>query len=174
MSKGHFLIEIFPNWHPLIVHFPVALLITAAGLFVAAIVMKNRPLGSSLYRAACYNLWLGTIAAAVAVATGWQAHETVMHDEAGHAAIEIHMRWAFVTLAVSLLASLASAYSYRNKKSSKLLALGLVFLSAITVAITGYLGGENVFRHGIGVIGMHDMHEHHHMGDTDHHDMDND
>ena len=52
--------------HPLVVHFPIALLLTAVLLDLAALVLR-RP---GLHRIALWNLSLGALGAGIAVLTG--------------------------------------------------------------------------------------------------------
>ncbi|MDE1900594.1 MAG: DUF2231 domain-containing protein [Alphaproteobacteria bacterium] len=152
---------IVPNWHPLFVHFPIALLVAAAGLLAAAFFWKEGAVRSKLYQSGLINLWLGTVGAGAAIATGLYASLTVQHDELGHMAITRHMHWALLTLALSLLTA-AVAIRFRRKDRPTTLMLALALLCAAAVGVTGYLGGENVFRHGIGVMRLPGAAEHHH------------
>lgn len=60
------MIEVIPNWHPVAVHFTVALLITASVLFAAGTLFRKAASGGALTAAARWNLAIG---AAVTVAT---------------------------------------------------------------------------------------------------------
>ena len=60
------MIEVIPNWHPVAVHFTVALLITASVLFAAGTLFRKAASGRALTAAARWNLAIG---AAVTVAT---------------------------------------------------------------------------------------------------------
>lgn len=168
-------IQIIPNWHAVIVHFPVALLITATGLCIAARIAGDRPLGCDLYKAARWNLWVGVLAAVFAVGTGWYAYQSVNHDEAGHAAMTIHMKWALLTLTISLITAFFTGFGRNSKIRPTPLVIALFLASALFVSITGYLGGENVFRHGIGVMHMPEAEEDEDQSQTnDHHHHHND
>ncbi|MDE2030410.1 MAG: DUF2231 domain-containing protein [Alphaproteobacteria bacterium] len=159
-------IQIIPNWHAVIVHFPVALLITAAGLCVAARLLRGRPIADDLYKIAKWNLWLGTLAAICAVATGLYAFGTVKHDEGGHMAMLVHMHWALTTLMASVLASLVARFGKRSRSGSTGPIVALMLVTGMAVAVTGYLGGENVYRHGIGVIHLPNPDGHHHHDES--------
>lgn len=163
--------SIIPNWHPLLVHFPIVLLITSLAFFAAAMFRKGKPLSLKLYQAGLYNLWLVALAALFTAATGWYAFQTVNHDEAGHLAISIHMRWAFATLALSIMAVSVTLFKrYRSRRAVLVFALRCYQPAP---AVTVYLGGEYIFRYGIGVMrvpteGFH--YSHTNMGnDHDHH-----
>ena len=91
------MIEIIPNWHPILVNFTIALLATATLLFiVAAIAGRRRPLGG-IETAASWNLWLGAAVTTVTLLAGLQAAGSVAHDDLAHAAMENHKFWAFGT-----------------------------------------------------------------------------
>lgn len=74
------MIEIIPNWHPLIVHFTIGLLVTGAALFAAGALLR-RPAGRPLTATARSNLWIGTAFAIATVAAGLQAYYSVAHDD---------------------------------------------------------------------------------------------
>jgi uncharacterized membrane protein len=81
----------WPGWdglHPLVIHFPIALLIVAPLFVVLAIILPKRGAGFGV--SALVLLALGTIAAAVAVETGEAAAELVTPTEAITAAIAGH------------------------------------------------------------------------------------
>ena len=71
----------FTSWlpmesvHPLMVHFPIALLLTAPLADLVAFVLK-RP---AFYRIGLWNLSLGTLGAGAAVRTGLWAAEIAKH-----------------------------------------------------------------------------------------------
>ena len=63
--------------HPLVVHFPIALLLSAVGLELLALLLK-RP---ALHRISLWNLCLGTLGAAAAVLTGLRAEVAGLRTE---------------------------------------------------------------------------------------------
>ena len=66
-------------------------------------------------------------------------------------AISVHVKWAiFSTIGLLLLAAWRGAGSAEGSRPSRLF---LVLLWAVTAAliVTGYRGGQNVYRYGIGV-----------------------
>ena len=162
-------LHIIPNWHAVIVHFPVALLITAAALGVASRLFSNSSFGSDLYKVARWNLWLGTIAAVFAVVTGLHAYQTVNHDPAGHLAMTVHMRWAFLTLSLSLLVAIITIFGRYSNNRPGLIITALLLSVGLSISVTGYLGGENVYRHGLGVMHMPAMEEDEESADHNHH-----
>jgi uncharacterized membrane protein len=64
------MIQIIPNWHPIFVHFSVALLTTAAMLYIPAVVLAHTSLGKPCLIVARFNLLLGAGLSFATVAAG--------------------------------------------------------------------------------------------------------
>ena len=140
-----------PGWHPMVVHFPIALTLTAALFLIAAKVLRSEPLAATLATIGTWNLCVGAVAALFALASGLAGVLDLQVGAAAHAAISTHVKWAmFTSLALILAAVWRGAGSAQQSRPSWLF---VVVLSAICVAlsVTGYLGGENVYRYGVGV-----------------------
>lgn len=146
--------EIIPNWHPFLVHFTVALPITAAGLFVASHFLRVKPAGAHLAIAGRWALWIGAVSAVLSVAAGFQAYYSVAHDAPSHAAMTVHLKWALSALALLLVAA-ALAWKDRARAAGTSAALGTVLAVSVgALGATGYLGAENVYRYGLGVMSL--------------------
>lgn len=156
------MIEIIPNWHPFVVHFAIGLLMVSVVLFLLARLLDHLPSTTNMTIVARWNLWLGTGFAVLSALTGLQAYGTVEHDSAGHAAMHIHRLWAFITLGLFLLASLLAVIERQRDKGAGLPLLLVLLVGFGAVAVTGYLGAENVYRHGIGVERLPDPDDHRH------------
>ncbi len=91
------MIEIIPNWHPIFVHFTVALLSVAVLLQLVASRLPATTVRDELTVVARWSLWLGTLLAIATATTGWIAYNSVAHDEVSHAAMTDHRNWALVT-----------------------------------------------------------------------------
>ncbi len=167
-------IEIIPNWHPILVHFTIALLSVSVVLFLAESFVRKWPLHIQLVTVARWNLWLGSLAAIATVIAGFDAFNSVPHgSEAQHLAMLDHRKWAlstaglFIILAVwSLSSSLRGKADFR--KSKNFVFVSLMAVAGLMLATTGYKGAELVYRHGLGVIpmqaGMAAGHNHSHGG----------
>lgn len=148
------MISILPNWHPIFVHFTVALLIVAAALHVLSHFVSRNELKDQLVTTARWNLWIGIGATLFTVAAGWYAFNTVNHDEPSHLAMVEHRNWAMVTFAVLLGITAWEVYLYRHRKSKGWLFTALLVFAASLLLSTAWHGGELVYRHGLGVMSM--------------------
>ena len=164
------MIKVIPNWHPLLVHFPIALISLSAFFHLAAILLRKLPRCASHCAALAHSaLWLGALAALPTVILGWMASNTINHDEAGHAAMLLHRTWALVTLLT--LVPLAGWDAWRHKVDAipTWPFAGAVIMAWALVASTAWHGAELVYRHGLGVIAVSaniesSEHEHQHEG----------
>ena len=149
--------------HPLVVHFPIALLSTAVLLDCLALVLK-RP---ALHRAALWNLGLGTLGAGLAVWGGLRAAEVAKHTFAIHQVMELHQKLGIATLILGVLV-VAWRLSTRDRLGvrSRLLALMLMLIMSGTLAYGAHLGGRLVYEFGVGgsfgAAGHHAAPDHHH------------
>jgi len=133
------------------VHFPLALVATATLVLSLARIKALERYAATLAIVGTWNLCLGALAALVALATGLAA---VIHLEVAvpaRLAVSLHVKWAiFSTIGLLLLAAWRGAGTAEGSRPSRLF---LVLLWAVTAAliVTGYRGGENVYRYGIGM-----------------------
>jgi uncharacterized membrane protein len=171
------MITIIPNWHPLFIHFPIALIVLSALYFTIALSFKSAAISKELFIVSKWCLWFAGLFVIPTAYTGWLAYNSVRHDEAAHIAMTLHMTWALPTAGCIVLGSLAAFYFRENwgKEGLLLTLLGLTFLVSM-VSITAWLGAEVVYRHGVGVISLPqgdlfkhsatDSDHHHHAHDT--------
>ncbi len=143
--------NIIPGWHPMVVQFPLALVVSAAALLLAARLIRSERHAATLAIVGTWNLCLGAVSALFALATGLAA---VMHLHVGlavHQAISLHVKWAiFTTLALLLVAVWRGGGAAQESRPSWLFIVVLMALAAALIN-TGYHGGQNVFRYGVGV-----------------------
>jgi uncharacterized membrane protein len=144
--------NILPGWHPSVVHFPLALVTTAAFLLTAARLLRRDSYAATLATVGTWNLCLGALAALLALATGLAAVIGLHVGIPAHQAISMHVKWAmFTTLALVLLAVWRGAGSAQESRPSWIFVLVLLAATAALIE-TGYRGGQNVYRYGVGVI----------------------
>lgn len=144
------MIEIIPNWHPILVHFTIGLLGISALFYLAGTVLKKE----YLLQVARWNLWIGALITVGTVLAGWYAYNTVSHDGPSHAAMTDHRNWALTTAAFFMLLALWAVWKQRGAKTVSTVFVAAILLAAGMLAVTGYKGGEVVYRHGLGVMRM--------------------
>ena len=138
------------NFHPLFVHFPIALLIAAWLLTVLGIMLCRE----GLHRAATWNLVLGAIGAAIAAWTGVEGSETVKpHNFEIHELMELHERLGLIVAwgAGALVAWRAlrrRAWPARRAEQVGQTALLTIIIGCL--AYGAYLGGRMVYEYGVG------------------------
>jgi len=156
------MIEIIPNWHPIWVHFAVALLITSAGLFLMFGWRSSQANGrTNALIVARWTLRLGVIASIGALLTGYLASGSVMHDDVSHANMMVHRNWALATTAIFVIIALID-YLKQNATRVSVLSILLLVAGSVTLAITGLEGAENVYQYGLGVQQLPDISTHEH------------
>ncbi len=127
-------------FHPVTVHFPVALLIAAAIAELIGLARRRR----WFFDAARFCIWGATIGALIAAPLGWlNAGWDLAHDDqvlAGH-------RWLGSLLLFWLLAltALTEKVHRGELKHGITIYWLLLFGGALLVGITGHLGGMLVF-----------------------------
>jgi len=144
-------VNLVPGWHPLVVHFPLALILIATPLFLAARLLRREAIASTAAIVGTWNLCLGAIAAVFAMATGLAAVLDLDVGAAARQAISLHMKWAmFSTLASVLLAVWRGAGTVKGSRPSWVFIIVLLAATA-ALLVTGYRGGQNVYEFGVGV-----------------------
>jgi uncharacterized membrane protein len=143
--------DIVPGWHPVVVHFPLALIVTAALALSLARVLRGESTAGTLAIVGTWNLCLGAVTVFVALATGLAAVIGLHVDLAARQAISVHVKSAVVTtLLVTLIAVWRGAGTAANSRPSGFFVL-MLWLATSALIVTGYRGGQNVYRQGIGV-----------------------
>lgn len=138
-------------WHPIVVHFPLALVTVAAMLFIAARCLRNDALAANLAIVATWNLCLGAVAAVFALATGLAAVLDLDVGAEVHQAISLHMKWAMLTTLLLVLLSVWRGAGTRQASRPSWVFLIVLVAAAAALIVTGYRGGENVYQYGVGV-----------------------
>lgn len=128
--------------HPLVVHFPLVALLLAVLLDAVAALRK-----SPAWRGAATLLWwVGLAGAAAAIGTGLLAYGRVDHSDLAHQAMIRHRNLALAAVAILLVSAL---WRWRRPLSLGAAAAGIV--GALGLGAAGYLGGDMVYRHGVGI-----------------------
>lgn len=167
--------------HPILVHFPIALLLTSVALDFLAVLFRR----ASLVEGATWTLMLGAPSAVVALASGWLSE----HDVNAAAAPELlHLHKVCAVLATAIFGTLfvvrfiwqaprllgwmhAMAPSVSGLAAARGWLVGFIPIGdgeslpraavalylllgvagVVLLALTGYLGGAMVYDHGVGL-----------------------
>ena len=142
-----------PNLHPLVVHFPIALLFTAAGLDVLGWMLRwNR----SLRLVATVLYVLGTLTIVPTYFIGRAAAATIWLPGMAHAAVKDHWDWAFRTIwffGILTVVRLVLLWRARRDPPHALIA-ALTLAGLVGVVLLGETsdrGGRLVYEYGVGV-----------------------
>ena len=137
------------HFHPMVVHFPVALLLISA-LFEVVYLINKDP----FYRRAGFYLFvMGALGIVAAVITGNLAEEAAereaierfieAHEEAGQLTLVLTIITFIVRIALKVMDKYHGIYQW--------IFLTLFAISIAAMVRTAYLGGELVYTHGAGV-----------------------
>lgn len=135
--------------HPMLVHFPIALIIFGFLTEIAVLIFKKE---MGLSKMGFYLLIVGTIAAFAAWLTGNLF--TADMDGAAGKIQGYHELFANITLGLLFFTSAIRIFILvRKNENSKLkwLAFTIYALAALSVSITGFLGGTLVYSYMLGI-----------------------
>jgi uncharacterized membrane protein len=142
------------NYHPVFVHFPIALWLGALLFEALAAARSSAARGTSkeeLHRTAVLLLYLGTLSAFFAVGTGLLAEDSVPQSSPAHDVMELHQ--TLTLIATSLAGLCMAAFFLRENFTSrrrKIFLFGLVALAAL-MAVGADRGAQLVYQYGTGV-----------------------
>ncbi len=139
------MLDFFQPIHPKVVHFPIALFMTALGLDLASLIFKKE----SLHKAAVLIYVIAALMTPLAVRTGlWE--ETRLH--LNHPLLTKHRTFALWTMWVSL-SSLPLLWFLKKKILRYFRFVFFIFLigAAAFVTLAGHNGGRMVFEYGVGI-----------------------
>jgi uncharacterized membrane protein len=135
--------------HPMVVHFPIALIIVGFLADAASLFFTKE---KCLSRMGLYLEILGVLAALVAFGSGYFL-TAKLEGEAGtvREQHEFFATLTLVTITVACLLRFLLLYLKKEDTMLKYLALGFYLLAFIFVSITGYIGGSLVMNYMIGI-----------------------
>ncbi len=124
-------------FHPLVVHFPVALWLTSFLFDLLHARMKAR----FFLTASTYLIGLGLIGATVSIVTGFVDYIPLVAEGVGQAFVDQHRVHSVLAYASTLVYLGIFLVRWRRPMSGAVY-LGSALLGAALIAITGYFGGE--------------------------------
>ncbi len=134
--------------HPISVHFPITLLITA--LFFEGVhrIIHKEWLG----KASTALLYLGTLGALTAAGLGLLAEDTVPHVPDAWEFLYNHKILGLVTAGLFLVLSAWKLFwgKFWPASMTPRVFLGVWILAIVILMVTAYFGGELVFQFGVG------------------------
>lgn len=136
--------------HPMIVHFPIALLIVGFLAEAVSLIIKKE----FFSKAGFYLLILGTLGVVAAYFSGDFAGDGITETGTLKQALETHEEAATLTLWLMVGAALVRIAFVVLKKYNgvfKAIAFALFLVGVISIARTGFYGGELVYKHAAGV-----------------------
>lgn len=139
--------------HPRIVHFPVALLFTAAFFGILALIFKTKR--RKFMEILTWNLAFGVGGAFLAILSGLREEKTLVHNDRIHEIMETHELLGYIFTGV-LLVVLIWLIIRKSKMSLPEFA-SIVVLLVLSSGLLGYgahLGGRLVYEEGAGVFPM--------------------
>lgn len=140
-----------PNIHPLIIHFPIALLVVAVLFDAARLVFKNE---SWLEKCVLALYSTGSVGLIAAFVSGRQAVETVTVFGDAIPVVTSHEDWALYTMIYFLIFTAIRWITFMKKiESAFLLPLFVVIGLGGSFMLwqTGELGSKLVYKHGVAV-----------------------
>jgi len=136
--------------HPMIVHFPIALITVG---FIAEVVSLFFKSEKCLSKTGFYLMVLGTLAAIAAWSTGQLFTEEPTQGEILKV-FQKHETGALITMVLMIVGSIFRIWLIVRKKeetSLKWISFGFYLLAFIAVTFTGFMGGTMVYNFMIGL-----------------------
>ena len=139
-----FLTALYPI-HPKLVHFPIALVISAMGMQALGLLLKK----DSLCKGAWLMFVLAVIAIPIVILSGLsEANRLNLH----HPILTLHKQFAFAAMWLSLIALPVLWFMrVKNNKFFQIMFLIVLFLLSSLVGLAAHQGGRMVYESGVGV-----------------------
>lgn len=139
-------------WHPLSVHFPIALLLIATLFKFASLFVKTK----TWENAGSFLLYLGTVGAWISIFTGDMADGIVSRELCDPTVLKDHENAAWTLVWLFSVASLIDIIRITKiislkPKLIKVVAVLLMLVGSGFLMYTGHLGAKLVYQQGAGV-----------------------
>ncbi|HNO78140.1 MAG TPA: hypothetical protein PKN33_08780 [Phycisphaerae bacterium] len=127
------------KFHPLTVHFPIAMLLGTA-LAELLLIATRRPI---FVNAGRFCLWIGCLGAVVSAVLGWYFGGFRLVDDSW--ILTTHRWLGTSTAALSVLLLVVAERTFRRTNASRTSYRTILFISAGLVGVTGFLGGSLIY-----------------------------
>jgi uncharacterized membrane protein len=143
-----------PNFHPLVIHFPIVLVLTAAVVDLVDVGLERsvwlKAATTTLYVAAALSL-------IVAFLTGLQAQGTVLIPGMAYPVLGEHRLWALITMTYCIVVAALRLVVLRGdggrSRRRRIALLGIGLVSVVLIQQTAERGARLVYEYGTGIIG---------------------
>lgn len=145
LEKGEAMPEYLIPLHPKVVHFPIALFVSALVFDILSLIARKE----GLHKAAVYMYAFAALLTPLVVRTGLWEEERI---HLGHPLLEKHRVFALWTMWVSLM-SLPVLWFVKKEMPKYFRFIFPVFLlgTVVLVTLAGHNGGRMVYEYGAGV-----------------------
>lgn len=145
LANSPIFVQLRPLIHPMLVHFPIALLFASVALDWLGYLLKH----DGLTRAGFYTLVLGAIGAGLAALSGPDA---VGGDASVASLFSNHQLFASITVILAVVMFAVRFLATRGLGGVfALVYLMFTLILIASVSLTGYFGGELAYHHAIGI-----------------------
>ncbi len=149
-----FFMQYFPalgemaNVHPVLVHFPIALLTMYLIVEICSVFSK----GEELRITAKWMLYLGTVGALVSAVVGLLGAEHVFHEGDVHGLMQKHRDYGLNVLALSLLLSTWKIFSIEESTGvARLIQIFIGIVIVVNLSLGADRGALMVYKYGVAV-----------------------
>lgn len=148
------MISIIPNWHPIFVHFTLALITVSALCYFIGYFSIKYSFGQEILIVGRWCLWFCALFSVATVAAGFMAYYSVGHDTPSHEAMTVHRNWAIAAFIVIIVMAIWSIWLYFKDKMTPFIFVIGTLITFSLVSITAWHGAELVYRYGLGVMSL--------------------
>lgn len=135
------------NIHPLVIHFPIGLLVGAVLFYFAAWILKKDDLAKTGF----WTLLLGALSLAVAVGTGLYAEQGVMvHLSVREKLLLPHKQWMIATSVLCFITTAWAIIARPFPKKGRIVFLIFLLIMAGVMTIGADYGGRLVYDYNAG------------------------
>ena len=155
------------TFHPLFVHFPIALLIVSGIIALIDLLKANEQLKKIIL----WNLIFALISFIFTISLGFIDANAIPHNEIIHKIMEVHEKIGILLFAITFILTMWLIIRIsKMAKLENLLFVILLWFAMALVSYNGYLGGKMVYDNGAGIKPMQNSfildeaeeHEHEH------------
>ena len=133
--------------HPMLVHFPIGLLLLSLSFDLASLVFPSVP---DLVRDSFYAMLLGVITALIAAVPGFVDYTDIRSDHPAKRTATVHLTLNLIVVALYGI-NLGVRSSSLVDPKIQMVPMILSFIGVALLSVSGYLGGRLVYDDGIGV-----------------------